>query len=131
VSPAGGLLLAGVVTAAGSDDELAVAASLGVDADSAITASGFGRGGLVADGVLVAYVASHGTADRIDLFQGAREEGDASGALGHGFEGALGSALAFFAEYSDGIHRRSIFFLQPAHRLFQRFAAGIVFAIGH
>ena len=109
----------GVVTAAGSYHELAVAAGLGIDPDGAIATGGLGSGGLIADGVLVAYVAGDGAADGVDFLERARKKGNAAGALGHGFESALGSALSLFAEHSDGVNRGSILFLQPAHRLFQ------------
>src|SRR4029077_2481992 len=131
IPPARSLLLAGIVAAAGSYCEFAVPGSAGLDPDSAISACGFGRGGLVADGVLVANVTGYRAADLVNFIQGAGKECDASSALRNGLQGALGASRPFVTQQTDGVDRGAIFFLQLAHCLLQRFAAGIVFAVGH
>ena len=78
VSVAGGLFLAGVIAAAGSDGHFAVSGGAGIDTDSAISADGLGSGRFVSDGVLISDVASYSAADGVNFVQGAGKKGNAS-----------------------------------------------------
>src|SRR5207253_7584899 len=92
----------------------------------------FRIGRVVAEGVLVADIASDLIADVVDIVDIFRKEGDAAGGRGNIFQGAHGFFLILFvfvAEETDRIND-DVGFLNFAHGFFQRVAADVVFAIG-
>src|ERR1700737_5090999 len=125
-----GLLLAGIVATTGSDCEFAIPASPRFHMYGAISSDRLWSRWFVADGVLIADVARPRGADGIDFVERAGKEGNASGALGDGLQRPARAALSLFPQESDGVDRGPIFFLQSSHCLLQRFAAGIILAIG-
>src|SRR5208283_1971932 len=121
-----------VVAALGAHHHLAVSLGLGLHSHHAETARSPRIGGLVADRVLMADVVGYGLADLIHFIQRFRKERDSTGALGNDLERAPGPLGMFFlAQDSDGIHLRTVFFLQVFHRLLEILVAGIVFAVGY
>src|ERR1700730_18145841 len=131
ISAARGLLLSCVVAAAGSHDELAVSTSVRVDSDGSVSGDGLRRGGLVANGVLVADVAGYSAADRVYVVQRAGKEGKPSSTLGNGFQRTPRAPLSLVAQKSDRIDRGPIRRLEHSRCLFQRRPAGLGFAVGY
>jgi len=125
------LFLAGIVAAAGSDDEAFIAAGAGIDVNGAISADALGSGGLVDDGVLIANIFGDGAADFVDFIYRLGQECDSASALGDGLKGSFGASLFLVTQNANGIDGGSVFFLNLTDCLLQRFAAGIVFAVGH
>src|SRR2546430_11877323 len=78
---AGRLLLAGVVAAAGTHCEPAIAAGAGVHVDGAVSSDSLRSARLITNCVLVADIVRHGAADGIDFIRRFGQEGDSSGTL--------------------------------------------------
>ena len=92
----------------------------------------FGVGGIVAEGVLVADIASDLIADVVNVVDIFRKECDATGSRGNIFQGAhgfLAILFIFIAEKTDGIDN-DVGLLNFAHGFFKRVTADIVFAVG-
>src|SRR5579875_3724193 len=83
-----GLLLSGVVAAAGTDLEILVAGCFSGHLDRTVAALALRRRRLVPNGVLIANVVRDLGGDLLHLVQVLREVGDAAGAFGHLAQGA-------------------------------------------
>src|ERR1700680_2975024 len=125
------MFLARIVTAAGADYEFAVSLGVGFYADGPVAASALRGRRLISDGVLVTDVVGHGAANLVHFVEGAGKEGNSSGSLGNGFEGAASTAGFLLSEQADSVHRGAILFLQAANRFFEGFPASIVPSVGH
>lgn len=81
----------GVVAGAGPDGHLAVMGGVGFDADGAVAAEAGGFAGVVANRVLVANVFGDFGGNGVDVVEGVREEGEATGFVGEKLESAAGA----------------------------------------
>src|SRR6266568_3577890 len=105
-----GPLLAGVIAAAGADQQALVARRAGFDLDASISALGLRPERLVADGVLVADVVRDRLGDGIHFAEVPGEEGNAAGLFRHFVQSAAGTAdVLFLVENADGVHGRTVF----------------------
>src|ERR1700730_6056965 len=92
------MFLARIVTAAGADYEFAVSLGVGFYADGPVAASALRGRRLISDGVLVADVVGHGTANLVHFVQGAGKERDSSGSLGNCFQRPAGTPCFLLAQ---------------------------------
>src|SRR5258705_8976770 len=128
-----GSLVRGEVAVAGAGGKFAFAArGNDVYLHGAESAVFFGVGGIVAERVLIANVASDLVADVVDVVDIFREEGHTTGGGGDIFQGAHGFFLVLLvlvAEKTNGVDDH-VGLLNFAHGFFKRVAADVIFAVG-
>src|ERR1700676_3174673 len=104
------VLLARIISAAGADYEFAISLGMRFHPDGAVAARALRGRRLISDGVLVTDVVGHGAANLVHFVEGAGKEGNSSGSLGNGFEGAASTAGFLLSEQADSVHRGAILF---------------------
>lgn len=123
----------GEIAVAGAGGEFAFATrGNNVYLDGAEGAVFLSVGGIVAEGVLVADIASDLVANVVNVVDTFRKECDATGGRGNIFQGAHGFLTILFvliAKKTDGVND-NIRLLNFAHGFFKRVTADVVFTVG-